>query len=417
MEQNEHNNHSGIGSIAGFVYQDYFFLFKLLTLQPGEKVSFEMFEDVGVEENEKKIYYQQKHTIKGSIDKPIKMAERDNDLWKTFSVWIDILTKKGTEQQQRDWIASSRFILLSNKDACNNTLWKKIQEFQMNETKYDELESFINELYNNTSDSVYQDGKEVVESDKKKKIRMLMEYPLKKEFLQNVSFEFKTDDDIIDDIKHNIRFQHNTPEINVHECMITLLGELRYSYKDSIQKGKALEFDEESFDERFGSYFNIYKRRKFVPINRNIDIPKEPLKLTFMKQLLEVKYLRASDIDTVRDYAKYRIDFGNSYNHALKFTGEQGRKYFENEVKQRWRYHFNKENIDIEEDSSEKNILYAGRNVVLGVMKEDLKFEEDQLTRTQSNGCFFYFSDGERPKLGWRYDWKNKYNGIEWITE
>lgn len=24
MEQNEHNNHSGIGSIAGFVYQDYF---------------------------------------------------------------------------------------------------------------------------------------------------------------------------------------------------------------------------------------------------------------------------------------------------------------------------------------------------------------------------------------------------------
>lgn len=60
-----------------------------------------------------KIYYQQKHTIKGSMDKPIKMAERDNDLWKTFSVWIDILTKKGTEQQ-RDWIASSRFILLSN---------------------------------------------------------------------------------------------------------------------------------------------------------------------------------------------------------------------------------------------------------------------------------------------------------------
>lgn len=94
--------------------------------------------------------------------------------------------------------------------------------------------------------------------------------------------------------------------------MITLLGELRYSYKDSIQKGKALEFDEESFDERFGSYFNIYKRRKFIPINRNIDIPKEPLKLTFMKQLLEVKYLRASDIDTVRDYAKYRIDFGNN---------------------------------------------------------------------------------------------------------
>ena len=49
------------------------------------------------------------------------------------------------------------------------------------------------------------------------------------------AFVLLPSDDYFDDIKHNIRFQHNTPEINVHECMITLLGELRYSYKDSIQ--------------------------------------------------------------------------------------------------------------------------------------------------------------------------------------
>lgn len=417
MMEDEHNDHNAVGAIAGIVYQDYFFMLKLLTLQPGEKVSFEKFEDVGTDLKGKKTYYQLKHTIKGTTDKPINMAERDDDLWKTFSVWIDILTKKGTNDQQSDWITGGKFIILSNKDAVNNDLWIKIQAFQKDESKYDELESFISDLYINTLDSKSKDGQKMVQSNKKKKIKFLMDYPLKKELLRNISIEFKTDDDIIKEIEHNIRYQHNTPEENVHECMAILLGELSCSYKDTIQKGQSLEFDEKSFDQKFGNYFHIYKRRKFVPIYRNIEIPKDPLKQTFMRQLIEAKCVKASKTDLVRDYTSYRIHFENSYNHALKLTGEQGRIFFEKEVKQTWRHHFEKENIDIEKDSLEPIILSAAQNVVWGVLGESIKFEEDNLSRTESNGCFFYFSDGKTPKIGWRNDWKDKYNGIEWIIE
>ena len=108
MKEDEYNDHSAVGSIAGVVYQEYFFMLKLLKLQPGEKVSFEKFEDIGVETEGKRIYYQQKHTVKGTINKPINMAKRDDDLWKTISVWIDIIKKKRNEDQQRDWIANNR---------------------------------------------------------------------------------------------------------------------------------------------------------------------------------------------------------------------------------------------------------------------------------------------------------------------
>lgn len=55
--------------------------------------------------------------------------------------------------------------------------------------------------------------------------------------------------------------------------------------------------------------------------------------------------------------------------------------------------------------------------VVESVRDEELLFDDDKLNSDQSNGCFYYFSDGNRPKIGWRYDWKDIYNGEEWITE
>ena len=42
------------GVIAGFIYQIYYFLYRLLAMQEGETVSIEKFEDVGAEKGDKK---------------------------------------------------------------------------------------------------------------------------------------------------------------------------------------------------------------------------------------------------------------------------------------------------------------------------------------------------------------------------
>ena len=65
----------------------------------------------------------------------------------------------------------------------------------------------------------------------------------------------------------------------------------------------------------------------------------------------------------------------------------------------------------------EDDIKKAAQHVIKGIRGENLIFDEDNLNRDQSNGCFYYFSDGDKPKIGWRYDWKEKYNGEEWTIE
>ena len=49
--------------VAGFIYQIYYFLYRLLAMKEGETVSLEKFEDVGVEDGEQRIYYQLKHKL------------------------------------------------------------------------------------------------------------------------------------------------------------------------------------------------------------------------------------------------------------------------------------------------------------------------------------------------------------------
>lgn len=47
------SEYSATGSLVGFIYQIYYFLYRLLTIQDGETVSLERIDDVGVEAGER----------------------------------------------------------------------------------------------------------------------------------------------------------------------------------------------------------------------------------------------------------------------------------------------------------------------------------------------------------------------------
>ena len=89
------------------------FLYLLLKMQKGETVSLEKFEDAGVEGDGVRTYYQLKHTVATAGTKVERMRDRDTDLWKTLSMWIDKIEEQGDENAQRKWIAESDFVLLS----------------------------------------------------------------------------------------------------------------------------------------------------------------------------------------------------------------------------------------------------------------------------------------------------------------
>lgn len=399
------------GIVAGFIYQIYYFLYRLLSMQEGETVSLEKFEDVGAEKGERKIYYQLKHTVATSGTTIARMRDRDTDLWKTLSMWIDKIEKLGADATQREEITRSEFVLLSNKSTEENTFFQKVKNYQT-EGKWDELKKYIEEQAVNgtTEETLTGDGK------KAKTIRdytkHVNEFALLKEFLAKVDTRFMSDDDIKTKIDYLLINRHHFGEKNA-----IVLREVLYGRVSDMLTGNELEFTLETFHKTFGELFTKVKERKFVPKNRKVTIPIEPRRQTFIRQLVDIDDVMAQTKDDIEDLTLQRLQFENDYNDALAVGDSDDRALFEKDVKARWKKHYRTQNNGISAVSAPADVEQAARNVLEKVRGEHPMFDQDELNETSSNGCFYYFSDGDKPKIGWRYDWKEKYNGEEWTIE
>lgn len=397
--------------IAGFIYQIYYFLYRLLRMDEGESVSLERFEDVGAECDGSRTYYQLKHTSKTAGTQVEKMRDRDTDLWKTLSMWIDKIEAQGDMKAQKKWIAESSFVLLSNKSTEENTFFQKVEAYK-NEGKWDELKEYIGkQAAKGTSKEKASDGKKSGKTirDYTKHVN---EYELLKEFLMQVKPEFMSDEDILSAIDNFLMLTLHFREANAKNLRMTLYGKLCEKLR-----GCALVYDLRSFDGEFGELFRKMRDRKFVATNKSFVVPEKPLEQTFIKQLRDIEDFKVKNIDTVIKLTEQKLRFENDYTTAIEIAGNEDRKIFEMDVKTRWDNYFGENNDGISGSSTSDDIKNAAKAVLKGVRSEDLLFDKDSLNRDQSNGCFYHFSDGERPKIGWRYDWKEKYNGEEWIIE
>lgn len=394
--------------VAGYIYQIHYFLYLLLTMQKGETVSLEKFEDAGVEGDSVRTYYQLKHTVATTETNVARMRNRDTDLWKTLSMWIDKIEEQGDEDAQRKWIAESEFVLLSNKSTEENVFFQKVEAYKKDE-KWDELRQYI---ANETAK-----GADKVDSDVKKKtisayMKHVNEYGLLKEFLTQIRPEFKKDEDIRSDIDYLLEHQQHFNSGNAKNLRRTLYGKIA-----EMLKGGALEFDMESFDKTFGELFRKMKDRKFVATNKAVVVPEKPCEQTFIKQLIDIDDFKVRTIEKVKELTEQKLRFENDYNNALEAGDEEDRLNFEHDVKTRWDNYFGEYNDRISYMSTADDIKNAAKEILKRVRGEVLVFDEDTLNKDSSNGCFYYFSDGRHPKIGWRYDWKEKYNGEGWTIE
>lgn len=399
------------GVIAGFIYQIYYFLYRLLAMQEGETVSIEKFEDVGAEKGDKKTYYQLKHTIATKGTTIARMRDRDTDLWKTLSMWIDKIEEQGDEAAQRRWIAESEFVLLSNKSTEENTFFCKVKAYQ-EVGKWDELKKYIEEQATKGTTEDASIAREKRTKSIREYTKHVNEFALLKEFMMQVRPNFKSSEDILSEIDNLLIYQQHFRETNVKNMRRILYGMLSEKLK-----GAALEYDLRSFDQEYGELFRKMKVRKFVATNKTVVVPEKPLEQTFIRQLRDVDDFKTRNIDKVKELTEQKLRFENDYNNAVDAGGDEDRKNFERNVRTIWGNHFGENNDEINDLSSADDIKKAAQHVIKGIRGENLIFDEDNLNRDQSNGCFYYFSDGDKPKIGWRYDWKEKYNGEEWTIE
>lgn len=411
------NDSNAGGSIAGFIYQVYYFLYRLLTMQRGETVSLEKIDDVGTEtENEEaRTYYQLKHTINSKPSAIKRMSDRDTDLWKTLSMWVTIIKKQGDENAQRIWIEQSEFVIISNKATDTNQFFQLLGEYQQNEEKWEDLKKYMAEQAA-VEPKEKETEKEEKEKEDKKTIyyytKNVNEFALLKEFLLKVEPELKSDNEIKADIDYYLVNKWNFKEPNA-----IVLRERLYGRISGLITDKVLEFNLESFHEKFGELFTKVKERKFVPSNKTFLIPENPREQVFIKQLVDINDVMAQTVDDIKELTQQKLQFENDYNDALSVSDGDDRVIFENDVKTRWKKHYRKHNNGIDDTTKKEDADVAARLVLDGVRSEHLIFDQDILNESNSNGCYYHFSDGKTPKIGWRYDWKEKYNGEEWTIE
>ena len=128
MNDLEHiqEKHIAGDKIVGFDYQFYYFTYLALGLKFGEKIGFEVKDDIHIEmPNGTIILYQAKHTVLIKRDgSPENLSTLDIDLWKTLSNWCDII------KSNNSILENYEFRLVTNKIEGNNEFIESLLIFK-----------------------------------------------------------------------------------------------------------------------------------------------------------------------------------------------------------------------------------------------------------------------------------------------
>lgn len=397
------SDYTALGPLVGFVYQIYYFLYRLLTIQDGETVSLEKIDDVGLETGEKRTYFQLKHSINSKPSAVKCMTERDTDLWKTLNMWVNIVKKQGDDVVQRQWIAKSEFVLVSNKNAENNRFFELVEAYKKDDSNWDELEKYV-------SNQAAKEPKEESVGEEKKNIYLytknVNDFALKKELLKHIAVVFESDDELRAKIDGEIQYGKLVPVNRVLDVRNMLIGDIT----DSVVKG-ITAYTKESFYAANVSLFDDMRTRKFIPLNRKVELPERPMEQTFIKQLQGVDDPLCNDPKEIVRMTEQKLRFENDYHAANEASGAQMQRQFEENMHTEWKNIFMDKNRKVNFLSGEEAIKEAGWDVLKEVRSVKLKYDQDEIGPAESNGCYYHFSDGKTPQIGWRVDWETLYNG------
>jgi len=417
MEQNNklttaEEQHTAMDKVAGFTYQFFCFLYHLLSMKPGEVVSFEKWDDATVEKGNLVTMYQSKHTVRvGADDKVVKLTNRASDLWKAIDVWRDLTVggndNKRTQEEMLDYIYNHDFVFVSNKVIGDNKVVKLCDELRNNaEDKH--IEEVLDEITNEGrlgTDTGNKDGRTQYRSVQMM-IDELKSFDLREQFLKKVTFESKSQDDIkkdcVDYITDYVRFSEEDAEKVFEDFFAEAVKDLF----DRADSGKPLQYTFEEQKKRFERVFQYHREED---LNFQIQMEgykKEFLDLVCIQQLIKVRDFAASDTVEVAKNASYFYSFKNRYaelieqSKILEHEDEEFRadaiSYWENEFKRAYK--------KLKDDATEDGIVEKAQDLLYEVRKHELKLRKKWLGLAISNGAYYYLTD--ECLIGWHRDWK-----------
>ena len=385
-------------SSIGFEYQYYFFLWKLLSLRPGESVGLEVKDDVHTElDNDEQILYQVKHTLKMKSDgTPANLTESDTDLWKTFSNWALVISDKndnrGSQAQQLIFLEKTTFVLASNKSSAGkNTILSSIISFQETNLEFSQVKAVCDELRDKTTSSTTAGYIEDV---------LNLENTVLEKFINNISFELD-EKNILAKCKDAIRAD-KILETKIEQVFANINSAIRSDNFINIKKGKKIQI---SFDDFYLKYRRHYDlaRNGSLPIKEfKGSLPENLEAQIFIEQLIEIDEVQVDDIEEIAKLTSYKLKLQNNIDNWVlngEITGDEINR-FKNDAIVQW---YNKHKSAFRGTSEESDFNDKGLDVLDSMREKKLILSEQVLDTDLSNGTFYHLSD--IPDIGWRKDW------------
>ena len=398
------DKHTAGDKVVGFDYQFYYFMYLVLDLKHGDKIGFEVKDDVHIDmSNGITILYQTKHTISTKADgTPENLTTLDIDLWKTLSNWVDMIKSK------QSILENHIFYLVTNKSDETNKFIESLNHFKK-DLNTDNVINLLKLLRGKTKNSEIKGYLKNILSLGKK---------LMKQFLLKLTMETGTDD-IINKIKDRI-YEHCHQEDVTDSIFDSLSSNLNMAKYLDIKDRKKFEITFDEFNKKFGKCFHVAYKNKPLPKRCfSIVFPENLEEQIFIKQLLDIEDITSGDPQIV-DYTTHMLQAMNHFeywieqNFILPTEIDEFRKEailnWKNEFRSKYRYVERKIKSGCSMVDLETDIKEIGVQLIDFLRKENLLLAENVLTTELSNGYYYLLSD--TPEIGWHYDWKNKYKTI-----
>lgn len=398
------DKHTADDKVVGLDYQFYYFMYLALNLKHGDRIGFEVKDDVHIDmPNGTTILYQAKHTILTKSDgTPENLTTLDNDLWKTISNWIDMI------KSNKSILENHEFCLVTNKSEENNKFIESLAAFK-NNLDVDKVINFIKQLKEKTKNREIKSYLNQFLSIGKKKM---------KQFLLRLTIETGTDD-IINKIKGRI-YEHCHQKDLVDSIFDSLSSNLNKAKYLDIKERRKFEITFDDFNERFGKCFKVAYENKPLPRrNFSLNLPEDLEAQIFIKQLLDIEDVVFGDHQII-EYTTHMLQAINNLEYWIEnnFILPTDIEGFHKEAILKWRNEFRAKYRQIERKIKlghpvvdfEDDIKELGVQLVDLLRKEDLLLIGKPLGIEFSNG--YYYALSNTPEIGWHYDWEQKYKTI-----
>ena len=393
--------HTAGDKVVAFDYQFYYFIYLALDLRHGDKIGFEVKDDVHIDmQNGTTILFQAKHTVSTKADgTPDNLTTLDVDLWKTLNIWVDMV--KASESI----LLNHCFYLVTNKGEGNNEFIESHILFKI-DNDVDKIINLLKKLKNKTQNKEIKSSVNSILSIGKKKIKL---------FFSKLYIETSIDD-IIDRVKIKI-YEHCHQKDLVDAVFESLSSNMNMAKYLDIKDRKKFEITFDDFNNRFGKCFKVAFEKKPLPKRTYpINLPDNLEEQLFVKQLLDIGEITSGDSQII----EYTTQMLQAMNHLANWTEKNlilptEMDAFQKEAILKWSNEFKSKYRQIERqinsgksiEDLEMDIQNLGVQLIDFLRKENLTIAEHTLGIDLSNGHYYALSD--KPEIGWHYDWKQKY--------